>query len=917
VACRARIGSQRSLADYGDEFPEIRQRLATDIALPTPVPQELLSPKAVTDHPSIAGYEILGELGEGGMGVVYKARQLRLGRVVALKMILAGAKARRRDLTRFQTEMEAVARLQHPNIVKLYEVGEHDGQPYCALEYVDGGNLAQKLAGTPKSASQAAQVIETLARAIHAAHEQNVIHRDLKPANILLSIDGTPKISDFGLAKQLTGGSEGEALLRRVTQTGEVVGTPSYMAPEQAQGKPQEVGAPADIYGLGAILYELLTGRPPFKGETMQDTLEQVRTQEPVAPSRLQPKLPRDLTTICLKCLQKDPVKRYGSAEALANDLRRFRDGKSIHARSVRQSEKLWRWCRRNPLVAILSTAAALLLVGLVTVLSVSTVLVWQANQELRQNLYYQHIALADREWSANNLGRAEQLLDECPAELRGWEWHYLKRLRLGNIRPLRHTAIVLCAAFHPDGRWVASGTQDGKVTVWDAATSQDVFAFPAHEDVVTSVAFSPDGRFLATTSLDHTVKVWEFDLQGGTYSLLHTLPEHEDKVQTVAFSPDSQCLASAGNDRNVRIWDAASGRQILVLPPGHTRLVWCVAYSPDGKYLATASGDKTVKIWDARTGREMRTLLGHSTHVWSVCFSPDGRWLASTAGISTKTDGEIIIWDAGTGQLVRTLRGHTEGACCAVFSPDGRRLASAGLDETVKIWDFQAGQEVLTLREHRGHVRSVAFSADGSRLASASRDRTVRIWDATPLAGETGQEMLTLTGHGGPVCSVVFSPDGQWLASAGHDGTVLVWNQKLRNAGGMLRPTRTFEACGRQVTFSPNGRFLASGGSWRDVGKPKVWATGTWKELFPLGEKDAPAVAFSPDSKYLATCHLSNFTIEIREASTGRGIHSLHGHVYAVRDLAFAPIQMYRSWLQLVAMAPSVSGTSGPARRS
>jgi WD40 repeat protein len=213
-------------------------------------------------------------------------------------------------------------------------------------------------------------------------------------------------------------------------------------------------------------------------------------------------------------------------------------------------------------------------------------------------------------------------------------------------------------------------------------------------------------------------------------------------------------------------------------------------------------------------------------------------------------------------------------------------------MDETVKIWDFQAGQEVLTLRDHRGHVRSLTFSADGTRLVSASRDRTVRIWDATPLAGETGQELLTLTGHSGPVCSVAFSPDGQWLASAGRDGTVLVWNQKLGDAGGMIGPIRTFDGCGRKLAFSPNGRFLASGGHWGpDRGKPKVWATGTWKELFPLGEKDAPAVAFSPDSEYLATCHFSSdFTIEIREASTGRGIHPLTGHVYAVRDLAFGP---------------------------
>jgi serine/threonine protein kinase len=267
--------------------------------------------------PALAGYEILGELGRGSWGVVYKAQQLSLHRLVALKMILAGSHAGPQHRARFRSEAEAVARLQHPHIVQIYEVGEQEGRPYLSLEFVDGDTLDRKLAGTPLPAQQAAQLVETLARAVQAAHERGIIHRDLKPANVLLTADGTPKITDFGLAKHLD---------RDAAQTGPdaILGTPCYMAPEQASGKSKEVGPPADIYSLGAILYELLTGRPPFKGPSVLNTLEQVRSVEPVSPSRLQPKLPRDLETICLKCLEKEPRKRYASAGKLAEDLHRF-----------------------------------------------------------------------------------------------------------------------------------------------------------------------------------------------------------------------------------------------------------------------------------------------------------------------------------------------------------------------------------------------------------------------------------------------------------------------------------------------------------------------------------------------------------------------------------------------------------------
>jgi serine/threonine protein kinase len=341
------------------------------------------------EPPRVAGYEILGVLGSGGMGVVYKARDLRLKRLVALKMILTGPHARPQELARFKREAEAVARLQHPNVVQIYEVGEQDGRPYLALEYVDGGSLADRLAGRPQPPDEAARLVRALALAVHAAHEHGLVHRDLKPANVLLQkrtttdntdntdekkreaassvssvlsvVDFVPKIADFGLAKRLD-----EAGL---TETGSVLGTPTYMAPEQALGDSRGVGPPTDVYALGAILYELLTGRPPFEGATLLETLEQVRSREPQRPALLRPGVPRDLETVCLKCLEKEPARRYPSALALADDLGRFLDGKLIQARSFTLVDRLVRSLNRSREIdqfqAVLRPIAAPLLIPL------------------------------------------------------------------------------------------------------------------------------------------------------------------------------------------------------------------------------------------------------------------------------------------------------------------------------------------------------------------------------------------------------------------------------------------------------------------------------------------------------------------------------------------------------------------------
>jgi tetratricopeptide (TPR) repeat protein/predicted Ser/Thr protein kinase len=335
------------------------RRLRADLEALFPLPDEPAPPLDGTDLPQVPGYEVEAVLGRGGMGIVFQARHLRLNRPVALKMVLDGAYADPLDRARFQREAAAAAAIQHPNIVQVYDVGESNGRPFFTMEYIEGGSLAKRLAGTPQLPQHAAQLLAILAGAVQAAHDNGIVHRDLKPANVLLNADGVPKISDFGLARRLAGEAG-------ITRTGAAVGTPSYMAPEQARGEPDAVGPAADVYALGAILYELLTGRPPFRAATAVETVQQVITQEPAPPSRLNDKVPRDLETICLKCLQKEPGWRYASAAALADDLRRFGAGRPIQARPVGWGEQLWRWGRRNPTATAL-LATALALVGLVS----------------------------------------------------------------------------------------------------------------------------------------------------------------------------------------------------------------------------------------------------------------------------------------------------------------------------------------------------------------------------------------------------------------------------------------------------------------------------------------------------------------------------------------------------------------------
>jgi WD40 repeat protein len=828
--------------------------------------------------PAIPGYEILGELGRGGMGVVYEARQTRLNRPCAVKMILAGAHATPEAAARFLAEAEAIARLQHPHVVQIHHIGEADGLPFFELELLPGGSLDRKLDGIPWPPRQAAHLAEQLARGVAAAHALGIVHRDLKPANVLLTADGAPKITDFGLAKAV--GSESG-----LTRSEAILGSPSYMAPEQAGGRTKEAGPTADVYALGAILYELLTGRPPFRGATVMETLEQVKTVEPVPPSRLVPRLPRDIETICLKCLQKDPGRRYESAAALAEDLRRFQAGEPIVARPVGPAGRAWRWCRRNPVVAGLTAAVLMIFAAGFAGVTWNYWRAEAARRELESTLYFQRIALAHRELTANftNPARAEELLEACPPQRRGWEWSYLKRLWRVEPVVLRDPGnqVIYSVALSPDGEHVAAACRDATVKVRDLRTGQ-VVTLHGHEKSVFSVAFSPtDGRRLASAGTDGTVRVWDWT----TRQEVHNLPGRETipvgMAQSVAFSPDGRWLAAASSGGTVRVWDATTGQLRHTLPDHEIRA--CVAFSPDGRLLASGNGYGIVRIWDAEAGRCLAKLGGHIHSVGGLAFSPDGRRLA--AGYF---DRLIDIWDPTSGKRLHSLSGHTGLVLGLAFSPDGR-IASSSEDRTVRFWDLPTGQEVLLLRGHTDMCQGLAFSPDGRFLASASRDRTVRLWDATPLTVNEAQELLTFRKQTNEVWNVAISPDGTRIASAGLDPTVRVWDART---GEVIWTSLAITSAVFGVAFSPDGRRLAVAGVQAVGPKPyvvKVWDAQTGQEALTIPPPPATifALGFSPDGRRLALGS-NDGTVTLWDAGTGHEIGLLGQHSTEVRGLAF-----------------------------
>jgi eukaryotic-like serine/threonine-protein kinase len=860
--------------------------------------------------PEIPGYELLSELGRGGAGVVYHARHCTLGRPVAIKMLHHSLFPTETDRRRLRAEAEAVARLQHPNVVQLYETGEVGGSPYLVLEYVSGGTLESHLGGRPQPPTAAAALVKTLAQAVHAAHLKQIIHRDLKPANILLQRDaealrrdrrakpgarsgppcefGVPKITDFGLAKQLDRTASG------LTQT--LSGTPAYMSPEQIPERagelpPAPITSATDVYALGVIIYEMLTGRPPFLGTDWVTTLLQVVRRAPVPPRELQPSTPRDLQTICLKCLEKEPLKRYATAEELADDLGRFLDDKPISARPVGILGRIGRWGRRNPVPA--ASLAALAATGIVSLTAILwewrnaealakslTIANFQSDERLRRVIdaqkraerasddarrrgeaerrerYRANIAAAAAALQLQNSETARRALEAAPREHRNWEWRHLE-IQLDGARAavpgfMPSGSARQMPVISPSGQQLATVNQDGHtINIWDVTTGTAIGAHRGHEGLISALAYSPDGRCLASGSADKTVRLWDVDA-GKEVAVLRG---HDEPVAWLSFSPDGGRICSL-DGASGRLWDATTGQSVAILgvPKSHVMAL----FAPDGRRIVIGSAQQ-ISTADAISGRRIAVLGSHEGQILHLAVCPDGKRIASH-GLHEKT---VHLWDAVTGQPVAVLKGDVEYTGALSFSPDGLRLASGSVhpDNTVRLWDAATGRLIATMSGHKNTIRCVMFGPDGGRIVSASSDQTAWLWD-----GVTGRLIAPLRGHTGSLWLAIISPDGKRVITGSADHTLRLWDASSGDLIAVLRGHKA-EVCG--AAFAAHGSLVVS----RSVdGESRVWNLELVERngILRGHESFVYDVAFSLDGLRAASAAWDG-TVRIWDATAGR----------------------------------------------
>ncbi|MCI0746402.1 MAG: protein kinase [Verrucomicrobia subdivision 3 bacterium] len=828
-------------------------------------------------------YQLLEEIAHGGMGVVYRAQQLKLNRLVALKVISVGALASSEQVKRFKAEAEAAASLDHPNIVPIFEVGECDSyggspQHYFSMKLIEGPTLADRLSGRPMPAREAAKLLSTLARAVHYAHERGILHRDIKPNNILLDAQGVPHLTDFGLAKLIEKESQ-------LTRTLALLGTPSYMSPEQASGQARDITTAADIYGLGTLLYEMTTGQPPFAGGTTMETVRQVLEREPRRPSLINRSVDRDLETITLKCLEKEPQRRYASAHALADDLERWLRHETIAARPVGILERTRKWSRRRPATAALIVTACMALLIIAVSSTVFSLRLAARAEESRRQLVRLNMVSAGHLIDQGNMFEAlVRLAEALRLERNHSEREAMLRFRFDAIlqqvprlgQLWVHGGPVSSAQFSADGRLVVTASYDHTARVWDAVTGNALTPPLVHDDVVVFAAFSPDGRRVVTTGLDGTARVW--DVPAG--KLLFPPLAHEDDLIKrlprvgVTFSPDGRWIATIGKNC-AQVWDASTGEKIGETL-AHRGQVRHAAFSPDGRFLLTTSADGTARLWFPATGKPALSPLVHPDTVPRGWFSPDGKRVATIC-----SDNKARIWDVATGKMLQALQQEDLFPLVqCVFSPDGQRVLTAGWDYSAQVWHASTGEPSSPrIRNPRG-ITSAIFSPDGKTVATTGLDKTARIWDAA-----TRQPVSPPLYHGGVVLFVAFSPDGRNLLTAGHDGVARLWHLPPLNLAHLTLPHGGTVYCAR---FSPDGRKIVTSG--KDA-TARIWdaETGRADKIILQHSNIVDFVAFSPDGTRIATASHDN-TARLWDARDGRALTPPLEHQGWVVDVEFSP---------------------------
>jgi WD40 repeat protein len=856
--CRARqlYGDPPEPGEYLRRFPDL---LAAD-----PLFENSLRNDAGTAEtlPRISGYELFCRFGRGGMGQVYKGRHLALNRVVAVKVLLNGAHADPEELARFRVEAQAVARLRHPNIIQIFDVGACEGRSYLSLEFVEGESLAEKLRVAPLPPREAARLVQTLGQAVQHAHQKGIVHRDLKPANVLLGRDGALKVTDFGLAK-LVEGAASKAGDGACTQSGEVLGTPSYMAPEQAESRSEALGRPTDVYALGAILYECLTGRPPFKAETPLATLMQVVGEEPVPPRQLQSRVPRDLETICLKCLVKRPGERYPSARDLADDLGRFLEDKPIWAHPVGPTERVWKWAKRHPAVAVAAVAISIAVLGALVVSTAFYLSERQARiaeqqatknestarQEAVRRLVRALVATGEGELQAGfvleGLRYYAEALRQDPGDSE------LHRRRLGTLLRQASAIDVVCAhdapirhvTFSPDGHWLLTGDDRGLARVWDAASGR-LMAELQHGGGVSHGSFSSDGQRVLTASDDKTARLWWWS------SNRAACLSHQVSVERAWFAlggARAVTASGAGFVKSVQVWDGRTGEPVR--PSGPVLRGGRILLSPDGTKVAVLtsarSADQVVHrilIHNLQTEHTATVVVGSTRFVSDLCFSPDSEWVLAVG------DGKIYAWDSTSGlpgkfeagagaqrraELVPAPRAvgildslaQRNDVYSVVLSPDTSRLAAGCSDGELRLCQLVGGL-VLGL-PLGGHLETISFGPDGNTLLTVRGEGSkgplfsmrhlegrftpyyrndARAWDAA-----TGMPLTPTLHHRGSISRASLSPDGHRLVTGGEDGAVIVWRlEPLAGSAASVRlppPRRGTQLS--DAAFSPDGSAL------------------------------------------------------------------------------------------------------------